>query len=206
MALLGIDISHHQGTINIASLDVDFVIMKATEGDGWNDSRFDDYYRQARKAGKLTGIYHFARNDKGNTASQEARHFVDGIGNKVGESILVLDWEAKGATGDVAWAKAWLDEVTRLTGVRPLIYTSAAVVKHNDWSSVASEYGLWLAGYPGNVGTSLRYVECPNDIPSYWTLALWQYTSSGRIPGYGGNLDLNVAYMNENAWKRYAMG
>lgn len=207
MALLGIDISHHQGNIDVASLDVDFVIMKATEGWGYRDPKVDSYYSQARRAGKLTGLYHYARNaSPANKPKEEAAYFVQQVREWVGESILVLDWEDGSAVRDVAWAKAWLDEVTRLTGVRPLIYTSASVVRSYDWSSVAQDYGLWLAGYPGNLGTSLRYVECPYDIPSYWTLALWQYTSSGRIPGYSGNLDLNVAYMNAEAWKRYATG
>ncbi|WP_367267045.1 GH25 family lysozyme [Trueperella pyogenes] len=51
MALLGIDISHHQGSINITSLDVDFVIMKATEGVGYRDPNVDTYYSQARQSG-----------------------------------------------------------------------------------------------------------------------------------------------------------
>jgi LysM repeat protein len=33
---------------------------------------------------------------------------------------------------------------------------------------------------------------------------MYQYTSSGRLPGYGGNLDLDVFYGDRVAWARYA--
>lgn len=31
-----------------------------------------------------------------------------------------------------------------------------------------------------------------------------QYTSHGRLDGYGGNLDLDIAYMDADVWARYA--
>lgn len=38
------------------------------------------------------------------------------------------------------------------------------------------------------------------------TSAIWQYTSTGRLSGYGGNLDLNHAYMTRDGWNKYARG
>ena len=31
-----------------------------------------------------------------------------------------------------------------------------------------------------------------------------RYTSAGRLAGYNGNLDLNIAYMDRNVWMKYA--
>ena len=33
---------------------------------------------------------------------------------------------------------------------------------------------------------------------------MWQFTSSGRLDGYGGNLDLNIFYGDETARDKYA--
>ncbi|CAB0673708.1 hypothetical protein FRC0024_00097 [Corynebacterium diphtheriae] len=206
MTLLGIDVSHHQRGINLGALDVDFIIMKASEGVGYKDDLLDTFYAQARNAGKLTGLYHYARNaSPANTAKEEAASFVNIVKKWIGESILILDWEDGNGVGNVTWAKEWLDEVTRLTGVRPLLYTSRSVANSYNWSGVLKDYDLWLAAYPGGLNSLKEYDYSKyNTLSAPWTVALWQYTSSGRIPGYSGNLDLNVAYMNADGWRKCA--
>ena len=84
-----------------------------------------------------------------------------GVKNAV-HAIPALDWEAENQW-DVAWAKRWLDEVTKLTGVRPVIYMSESVVNSYDWSSVVdANYGLWVAKY-------LDYVPDANyDMTPHW--------------------------------------
>jgi hypothetical protein len=34
--------------------------------------------------------------------------------------------------------------------------------------------------------------------------AIWQFTSTGQLAGYGGNLDCNFAYMTPEGWDAYA--
>jgi len=34
--------------------------------------------------------------------------------------------------------------------------------------------------------------------------AIYQYSSTGRISGYGGNLDINLSYIDKVAWERLA--
>src|SRR5206468_2469246 len=46
----------------------------------------------------------------------------------------------------------------------------------------------------------------PVSITGDWTIVAWQYTSKGILPGWGGALDLNIAYLDAPAWKRYALG
>ena len=36
--------------------------------------------------------------------------------------------------------------------------------------------------------------------------ALWQFSSRGVVDGYGNLLDVNYAYMDGNAWMKYAKG
>lgn len=198
--LKGIDVSTWQA-IGTGDGDFDFVIVKATEGDGYVDPKCDGHYQRAKAQGKLLGVYHFARPDLGNSAEAEAEFFVNNIQGYIGEAILVLDWEVD--TGNTGWAKRFLDKVYALTGVKPLIYMSASVVNGNDWSEVgAADYGLWIAGYPARYNVSNPETPSADDMPyglgawSFW--AIWQYSSSV------GALDLDIADMDAEAWQKYA--
>lgn len=204
MALYGYDISKWQG-VGTGDSAKDFLIVKATEGVGYVDGSCDKHYQRAKKQGKLRGHYHFARPDlnKGTAgAVKEAQFFVNNTRNYFGESIPILDWEQPGTTGQVSWAKAWLDEVYRLTGVRPLIYTSASVVNGNNWSSISGNYGLWIAGYPNayNVKNppTPTVKNMPYKIGSWKFWAIWQYSSSA------GTLDRDIANMDRTGWLKYA--
>ena len=204
--LKGIDISHWQKGIDLGAIDVDFVIIKATEGNGYTDVMCDTFYQKAKSLGKKLGVYHFARPDLGNTAEAEADWFIKETLGYHKEAMLVLDWESGDLT-NVAWAKAWLDRVYSKTGVKPVIYMSASVMHSADWSSVVNaDYGLWVANYGTNDGTAQESVF--NRYPlKYWSFyALWQYTSKGRLNGYNGNLDLNYFSGDGTAWDKYAGG
>ena len=204
--LKGIDISHHQKGIDLGSIETDFVICKATEGNGYTDECCDNFYQKAKSLGKKLGVYHFARPDLGNTAEAEADWFLNETKGYHKEAILVLDWESGDLT-NVSWAKAWLDRVYSKTGVKPVIYMSASVMSSADWSSVVNaDYGLWVANYGTNDGTAQDNVF--NKYPlKYWSFyALWQYTSTGKLNGYNGNLDLNYFSGDGSAWDKYAGG
>lgn len=199
--LRGIDISMWQ-SIGTGDLAEDFVIVKATEGNGYTDPSCDAHYQRAKSQGKLLGVYHFARPDLGNSAEAEADWFISQIEGYIGEAILVLDWEVQQWRTD--WAKAWLDRVYARTGVKPLIYMSASPCNAYDWSAVAAaDYGLWIAGYPAQYNVPNPPVPAEGEMPfgtGAWNglWAIWQYSSSA------GTLDRDVANMDRNAWMAYA--
>lgn len=201
-----IDISHHQNGIDISQTGVDCVICKATEGVGYVDPCCDKFYQAAKSCGKKLGVYHFARPDLGNSAEQEADWFLKNIQGYIKESMLVLDWE-RGDLGNVKWVKTFCDVVYSKTGVKPVVYMSASPMNSYDWSSVANaDYGLWVANYGINDGQP--HEEAFNKYPlKYWSFyALWQYTSTGRVGGYNGNVDLNYFSGDSIAWDKYAGG
>lgn len=200
--LKGIDISHWQQKITKFGNDVDFVIIKATEGVGFVDPQCNRLYQQAKKDGKLVGVYHFARPDAKNTAIAEADFFIKNIKGYIKEAILVLDWEpAGGQMSNVAYAKAFLDRVKEKTGVKPLLYASRSPINSFNWSSVANaDYGLWVADYGANTGKAGT-----KPVVKWWkNYAIWQYTSKGRISGYSGNVDMDYFYGDATTWKKYA--
>ena len=205
----GVDISHHQGNINISSLDASFVLAKATEGTTYVDPKFVSNANAVLSSGKLLGSYHFARTGD---AVAQAKHFVSEVSAYLGNIVLALDWENRtDANGNiidnvisqgVGWAKTWLDTVYNLTGVRPFIYMSRSVAVEYDWSSVAKNYQLWGArdanynppGYKDNPwGYNLGW-------GAWSTPTLFQYSDNGRISGYSGGLDIDKFYGSSFDW------
>ena len=209
MSMNGIDISNWQKGINVSKVPCDFVITKATQGTSYVNPDCDRAYQQAKKAGKCLGVYHYAG---GKDPVAEADFFLANIKGYIGEAILVLDWESnqnsKFSQG-ASWCKKWLDRVYEKTKVRALIYMSKSVCRSYNWDSIAPNHGLWVAQYADNV-TDYGYISDPwTDSKGYgaWSgPAIFQYTSVGRLSGYSGNLDLNVAYMDRDGWNKYAGG
>ena len=196
--LKGIDISHWQANLDIASTGAEFVICKATQGTTFVDPSCDRHYQIAKKLGLKLGVYHYA---SGGDPVAEADFFVKNIKGYIGEAVLVLDWE-KNQNGryheHASWCLKFLNRVKELTGVKPLVYMSASVIKAADWSKVvAGDYGLWVAGYPDNRDSwdIPQFIWDINPWPFY---AIWQYTSSG------GRLDRDIFQGDRTAWDKYA--
>jgi len=210
MALYGIDISYWQRYNYKKLIDSDakdFVIARAAFNKDV-DSYCDKIYQYAKSKGKLLGFYFFPLN-KNYSAVDHARWAYEQVKGYIGEAIPMLDWEAYSENGvsyvdvgNVSWAKAWLDEFYRLSGVRPMLYASASVINGYNWSSVAKDYGLWIAGYPNAYNVPNPPIPSANDMPygigawAFW--AIWQYTSSA------GTLDRDIANMDATAWRKYA--
>ncbi len=205
MTMNGIDVSNWQAGLNISDVACDFVIAKATEGLNFVDKYCDKFIQQAIKLGKPFGFYHFARPT--NDPIREAEYFYNNCRGYFGKGIPILDWES-GNTSNTAWAKRWLDRVYQLSGVKPVIYMSESVVNANDWSSVAAaDYGLWVAKYRDNQPDYNYSMANAGKRPSvkWWKFyCMWQWTSSGRLNGYNGNLDCNVFYGDVSTWNKYA--
>lgn len=207
MTLNGIDISNWQRGIDLSKVPCDFVIAKATEGIGYVDKTCDKFFQKALSLGKKIGFYHFARPTKNNDPVREADFFYENCKGYFGKAIPILDWEAENKQ-NVAYAKAWLDRVYQRSGVKPVIYMSESVVNSYDWSSVANaDYGLWVAKYRDNSPDYNYNMANAGSRPrvKWWNFyCMWQWTSTGRLSGYNGNLDCNVFYGDGTTWDKYA--
>lgn len=202
-----IDIASYQSGLDLTKVKVDGVIIKATQGTTYVNPCCNKHYAQAKQAGILRGLYHYA---SGVGAAAEADAFVRNIQGYIGDALLALDWEgaqnAAFGKNDVQYCKTFLDRVYAITGVRPLIYMSKSVCRAHDWSSVAKDYGLWVAQYASMDPTGFQ-ANPWTDNRGYgaWKYpAIYQYSSRGRLDGYSGNLDLDLAYMTRTAWGKYA--
>lgn len=202
MALNGIDISNYQRGIDLTKVPFDFMICKATEGTSIVHDTCDPYIQTCKKLGKLWGFYHFMNAED---PVKQADYFYQNCKNYFGEGIPVLDYEMYGRIG-TAGAKKFLDRIYELTGVRCIVYMSRSVCTEEDWSKIATNHALWVAQYANNSPTGYQSDPwLPSGGFGAWSsCALHQYTSHGRLSGYSGNLDLDIAYMDAAAWKKFA--
>lgn len=179
----GIDVSHHQGTINwtsVANDGVEFAIIKATEGTSFFDPVCSTNVANAKANGIKVGVYHFARFTSNVEALAEAQYFLNRINGLDLDLPLVLDIEVDegdiGKSALTAAARTFLDYL-KSQDRKVMIYTY-----HNFYTNDidATGYPLWIARYG---------VNSPgiND----WTI--WQYTDSGSVKGINGNVDVNKA-------------
>ena len=198
MAMNGIDISNWQKGIDLAAVPCDFVIAKATQGTGYTSPDCVRQVEQAMSLGKKVGVYHYIG---GQGAVSEMDFFIDSIKNWVGKVMIVLDWEQgeNRAWGNLGYLEQCIARVKERTGIPPVVYASASVFpwdlcrKHN--------CGTWVAQYANNNATG--YQNTPWNEGKYGCM-MRQYSSHGRLPGYGGNLDLNKFYGDPAAWDKYA--
>lgn len=195
----GIDVSGWQPANITGLVDYDFVIIKATEGTNFVSPQCDAQYQTAKKRGKLLGVYHFA---SGIDPIAEANFFIDNVQGYIGEAILVLDWEANAISRGADYVRKFVRQVKARTNVPPMIYASASPLQAHGIPAVATEEncGLWVAAYPNSNPTGYR------DEPQLLGGVIRQYSSTGRLEGYSGNLDLNRSILNADQWRAYAKG
>ena len=199
MTLNGIDISSYQSGIDLSVVPCDFVIIKATQGTGYVNPDCDRAYQQAKRAGKLRGTYHYVG---GGNAVAEADYYVNNIKGYIKDGLLAIDWEAEqnSAWGNEAYLEQLVRRVIERTGIKPLIYSMAS--RYAQVAAVAKKLdcGLWIAEYADMNPTG--YQAHPWREGAY-ACAIRQYASTGRLNGWGGNLDLNIAYMTRDQWAKY---
>ena len=178
-----------------------FAMVKATEGLSYVNPYFVQDSLQMRIAGLARGAYHYA--DPSLPPEPQAAFYatvVLGI-NGPGDMPPVLDLEdSKGLPPHqlIDWTHRYLNTVRALTGRQPIIYTYP-----NFWRTAMADtreftqYPLWIADYNGR--------DAPGPLPGGWAhWSFWQYTSSGRLPGITGNVDLNVYSGAQGDFAAYA--
>jgi lysozyme len=184
----GIDVYHNDGIDwdKISSDDVAFMIIKATEGESVEDSKFAEYRAKAQAKGIITGAYHFYRSNK--DPLKQAKNFIAQLGElKVGELPPVLDWETEddAADGaDIEEIKLWLDYVEGRTGVTPIIYSGSSFIGGKKLPPSFKRYPLWVAHYTNKAAPT---------VPAPWKdFTIWQKTDSQVVKGVKNPCDYNI--------------
>lgn len=178
----GLDISHHQGSIDwktLATKKPDFIYFKATEGSTHGDDNYENNRTQARKYGIVSGAYHFFSFTS--PGIRQALHFIHTAKLKKGDLPPVLDVEwikpMPSVSAVVREVTTFLTTVEKETGVRPVIYTDCMLYNQYLKDRLPGHYKLWIASYQ-----SKPDCEC----------IFWQKSNNYKISGVDGYVDYNV--------------
>ena len=184
----GIDISHHQGTIewdNIKKQKVHFVYMKASEGGDYRDPEFGRNWKESASAGLARGAYHFFSFCK--PGGKQARNFLAAV--PVDQNALppAIDLEFGGNCKNRPEKEVIVRELLRFMrkieearGIAPIIYAT-----HDS-------YDEYLTGLISNKNIWIRDILKRPGLPDGRRWTFWQYANNGRIDGITGRVDLNV--------------
>ena len=200
----GIDISSHQAGLHIAAIWADFVIVKVTEGTGYENPFWRTQAESTLAAGKRLGLYHFA-NDEDPAA--QARYFLDRAKGYAGRATFWLDWEASAIGLGPGPALTILNQMAAETGSTPGIYLNGEGMESGDWSAISSRFPLWYAGGPNYASYGQAYSDPAVPTVPYWggNVLIHQYTEDGYLPGYNDHLDLD-RLRDRAAWDRMIGG
>lgn len=199
----GVDVSAYQGLIDwevLASQDISFAFMKATEGSSFTDKYFEKNYEQAQKTDLRIGAYHFFSYDS--PGATQAEHFINTV--EKCETMLppVIDLEFYGNytnhPPDQAVVRKELNNMISILKehyhMDPIIYATQ------------KSYSLYLEGAYDNCDIWIRNVfTTPLLSGRKWTF--WQYTDKARLDGYLGDekyIDMNVFNGTKEEFAAYA--
>ena len=201
----GIDIANYQAGIDIEGLqDTDFVIVKVSQGMTYENEFWRDWADRVLASGRLLGLYHYA---SGYDVYAEADRFTSLARDYIGKALLCLDWE-EGQNASWAshcnWTAPWCKRVRENAAalgysVTPVIYVQESAAGLND-----TGYPLWIAQYLYSDAGHQGYNQPDNE--GAYSCAIRQYASDGRVAGYSGDLDMDVAYIDKETWMAYAGG
>ena len=205
-----IDIASWQAGLDLEKLfrlnpTLDGVIVKLTQGTGYVNPEADAWINWLIDNGKPFGTYHYP--DKAG-AKAEAQHYANQLGKYPG-GVPAIDYEEGTLALGTGYLKECLDEVYRLTGVKPLVYCSQSVTQSQDFSAIAaSGYRLWVAQY-ADMNPVHGFLPTPwqkGSVAPFDGFVMQQYTSTGYLDGWNGNLDFDLFYGTEEDWAALAGG
>jgi len=188
----GVDVSAYQGAIDwrvLGAEDIDFAIIKATEGSGSQDSRFAKNWADARETDLVVGAYHFMSFDSG--GATQAQNVIDTVPALPGSLPVTVDLEFYGDYFDSPPTRARVRSI-----LDPLL---AALEQHYGSPPIVyatpEAYDRYLADDYARNPIWIRSVVLPPRLSDGRDWTIWQYSHRDRLRGYDGDepfIDMNV--------------
>ena len=204
---IGIDVSKHNGSIDweqVKKSGIQFAIIRAgNRGYGEAGNMVEDPYFVQNMNGAIAngikvGVYYYSQAITVEEAIQEAEATLrmiqdNGFADKLSLPI-VIDTEASGGRADsmtkeqrTTVVKAFCERIKQ-AGYTPMVYSNKSWLKNNLIMSELEQYEVWVAHY---VKTD-DPINNPTDYDGRFEI--WQYTSTGSVPGISGDVDIDISY------------
>lgn len=190
----GIDVSYYQGDIDwerVKSAGVEFAIIRCGYGmdvKNQDDEKFERNVTECERLSIPYGVYLYSYADSVAKAESEAAHTLRMLNGRKPLYPVYYDLENAQTTGrcskeqilKIAKTFIGIMEANGLwAGIYANLYWNNTLLTDGWYNSKAR----WIAQWADNCTYGGEY-------------GIWQYTSSGRIDGINGNVDLDYAYVD----------
>jgi len=202
----GIDVSHHQGTIDWAKVkqggQVDFAIIRAGYGRYASqvDKQFHANMKGAKEQGIPVGTYWYSYAMSVEEAKLEAEACYSIIKDYKFEYPVYFDIEEKSQRdGLTPYETSAIIEAFCSTlenyGYYVGVYSYASFLNDRVYQHVLDRYTVWVA-----------HINVAQPAYSRSVYNMWQYSWTGKINGISGDVDMNLVYMDfPRIIKRYKL-
>ncbi len=193
---IGIDISRWQGDIDyeaVKNAGVEFVFIKVGGTTGvdsdeyYVDRKFKENIEGFNRVGIPVGVYIYTFARTPDQAVRDAKWMIEQIKDYEVSLPIVYDWENWNYYNEFHHSFYTLTQNAKIffrtvnqAGYEGMLYSSKTYLE-NCWFPVDEQ--IWLAQYYDHVTYEGRY--------NYW-----QMTSSGKVPGIDGNVDIDIMYLD----------
>ena len=186
-----IDVSRYQGTIdwNQVKSHVGGAMLKTVStnksfGGIYIDPMFESNYAACRRLGIPVGVYYYTYAQDAATVQAELDKLHQALEGKTFTLPVAVDVEdnklkplsADALTDLVVYAADAIES----WGLYAMVYTYTSYSNTELNMDRLSAYDLWIADYRGQRPTRKH--------------GMWQYTSTGKLDGIAGNVDISHAY------------
>jgi len=188
----GIDVSAWQDEIDFEAVrkaGCEFVIIRigySEDGSMTVDKRFKENIKKAKAAGLKIGVYMYSYDNTEEKVRSSAAQLVETLDGESLDLPVAFDWEDFGnfQTYEMSFADlnrlydAFADELSK-SGYDCMLYGSRNYLE-KIWDDTDTR-PVWLAHYTDKTDYEGTYM-------------LWQASSTGRIDGINGDVDMDILY------------
>ena len=197
----GIDLSRYNSDVDFAKAKasgIDYAMIRCgyrAYGSGLlvKDTSFETYITSALTNNVDVGVYFYTQAVTKDEAIEEANYVLDLIRPYKVTYPVAIDVEAiendsfrqeKLSASELTDIVIAFCDTIKSAGYTPLIYCNLLYFMDNVELSRLEAYDKWFAGYQ----TAAPYYP--------YKYTMWQYTSTGTVPGVSGNVDINICFKN----------
>lgn len=188
-SIKGIDVSRWQNTIDwqsVKNFGINFAMIRVGHGARSKDSTFDANIAGANAVGIHAGVYFYSTALSTDESLLDAQFVIQQLQGKTVSYPVAIDLEdatqrGLGRDAITSIAVTFCNEI-RAAGYTPMVYCNETWAKrYIDWSRLDG-VERWIARY--------NWLYNRTDYPR----GIWQSSSTTRLPGINGNVDLDFAF------------
>lgn len=197
--------------VKVKESGVQYVIIRAgyrgqTSAKMYADPYFEEHIEGALSAGLQVGVYFYSQAITEQEALEEASFLLSIIKDYKLTYPVCFDWEPVSGSraGAAKLSKTQASAVARKFlstmegyGYEAMLYSYHSAIKTYFNTELLNDYKVWMAYYFKAYDNNGVEYKAGDKLPSTsYPFQMWQYSSTGVVPGIQGVVDMNVSFFS----------